>query len=198
MDMESKFSRNWIQWTGLQGFWDKVLDWLRPAVEPIPLHEARVSLMNMRPILDLFVFDDASTNSQFSFGIAGKNDKNNGMLKRVAPGHFQAPLPLSLPGEYKIELSEVRRDRRITLSALAYSLPYNPNAELPRPGFNTALLAQLAQASGGEINPRMRDIAAAPAVTNRMAPKREPLIALAFLLFLLEVALRKIVLAEAD
>ncbi|MGH7930256.1 MAG: VWA domain-containing protein, partial [Candidatus Binatia bacterium] len=137
MDMESKFSRNWIQWSGLQGFWDKVLDWLRPAVEPVPLHETRVSLVNMRPVLDLYVYEDASINSQFSFSITGKNEKQNGMLKKLAPGHFQTVLPISAPAEYKIELSELRRDRRISLPALGYSLPYNANAELPRPGFNT-------------------------------------------------------------
>jgi uncharacterized membrane protein len=198
MDMESKFSRNWIQWNGLQGFWDKVLDWLRPAVEPLPLYEARVSLVNMRPVLDLFVYEEASTNSQFNFEINAKSGKSSGILKRIAPGHFQTALPITVPGEYKIELSELRRERRIALSSLSYSLPYNADAELPRPGFNTALLAQLAQASGGEINPRMRDLAAEPAVTNHAAPRREPLIAIAFLLFLFEVALRKFVLAEVD
>ena len=198
MDMESKFSRNWIQWSGLQGFWDKALDWLRPAVEPVPLHEARVSLINMRPVLDLYVYEDASANSQFSFSLAGKNDKTNGILKKLAPGHFQTVLPISKPGEYKIELSELRGDRKITLPTLGYALPYNANAELPRPGFNTALLTQLAQVSGGEINPRARDVAMEPAVTNHPVTKREPLIAMAFLLFLLEVALRKFVLAEAD
>jgi uncharacterized membrane protein len=198
MDMESKFSRNWIQWSGLQGFWDKVLDWLRPPVESTPLHEARVSLMNMRPVLDLYVYEDASASSQFSFEIAGKSGKSNGMLKRLAPGHFQALLPINAPGEYKIDLAELRGDKRIALSALGYSLPYNANAELPRPGYNTALLAQLAQASGGQINPPMRDLVTKPAVTHRMTPKREPLIALAFLLFLLEVALRKFVFQEAD
>jgi Ca-activated chloride channel family protein len=198
MDMESRFSRNWIPWSGLQGFWDNVLGWLRPEVEPIPLHEARVSLVNMRPLLDLYLYEEASAASQFSFSITGKNGKNNGMLKKLAPGHFQTDLPISKPGDYKIELSELRRERRIALPAVSYSLPYDINGELPRPGFNTALLAELAQASGGEINPRPRDIAQEPAVTNRLEPKRYPLIALAFLLFLVEVALRKFFLSEAD
>jgi Ca-activated chloride channel homolog len=198
MDMEGKFSRNWIQWNGLQGFWDKVLDWLRPAVEPLPAHEAHVSLVNLRPVLDLFIYEDASSNSQFSYETSGQNGKNKGTLKKVAPGHFQTQLPLQVPGDYKIELVELRRERRLPLSTFGYSLPYNANAEIPRPGFNTALLAQLAQTSGGQINPRMRDVAVEPAVFHRMEPKREPLIAFAFLLFLLEVALRKLVLREAD
>ncbi|HEX2230215.1 MAG TPA: VWA domain-containing protein [Candidatus Binatia bacterium] len=198
MDMEGKFSRHWIQWNGLQGFWEKAFDWLRPPLEAVPLHEARVSLVNLRPVLDLFIYEDASTDSQFSFEVSGKSGQDKGTLKRVAPGHFQTQLPLTRPGEYKIELTELRRDRRLALSSLVYSLPYDADAEIPRISPNTALLAQLAQASGGEINPHGRDIAAEPTVLHRMEPKREPLIVMAFLLFLIEVALRKFVLAEAD
>jgi hypothetical protein len=198
MDMESKFSRNWIQWGGLRGFFEAVLQWLRPAVEPMTAHEARVSLVNLRPVLDLFLFEEASSASQFSFEISGKGGTHSGHLKRIAAGHFQSPLPISAPGEYKIELTETRRDRRIPLSSVSYVLPYSANTELPRPFVNTDLLSQLARTSGGEINPPAQDIAAAPSVTSRAATRREPLIALAFLIFLLEVALRKFVLAEAD
>jgi hypothetical protein len=198
MDMESRFSRNWIPWNGLQGFWDKILGWLRPEAEPVPLHEARVSLVNMLPLLDLYLYDEASANSQFNISIAGKHGNSTASLKKLAPGHFQTTLPISVPGDYKIELSELRRERRISLPALSYSLPYEVDAELPRPSFNTALLAQLAQASGGEINPRLHDIAIEPAVTDRLASKRAPLITMAFLLFLVEVAFRKFFLSEAD
>jgi uncharacterized membrane protein len=198
MDMESRFSRNWIQWSGLQGFWDKVLGWLRPEMEPIPLHEARVSLIDMRPVLDLYVYEEASANSQFSFWVGGKDGKVNGMLKKLAPGHYQTILPISQTGDYKIELSELRRERRISLPNLNYSLPYQANAEFQRANFNTALLAQMAQVSGGEINPRLRDIAKEPTIIGHLTPKREPLVLLAFVLFLVEVALRKFFLAEAD
>jgi hypothetical protein len=44
----------------------------------------------------------------------------------------------------------------------------------------------------------MHEASRQPTVTSRTASKKEPLIVLAFLLFLLEVALRKFVLAEAD
>ncbi|MDH3445622.1 MAG: VWA domain-containing protein, partial [Deltaproteobacteria bacterium] len=198
MDMDSRFSRNWIQWSGLQGFWDQVIGWLRPEEEAIPLHEARVSLVKSRPVLDLYVYEEASANSQFSFSVAGIKTKSNGMLEKLVTGHFRTVLPISEPGDYKIELSELRRGRRIPIPSLSYSLPYKVNDEQPRPGFNTSLLAQLAQTSGGEINPRLRDLANKPAVTTILTPKKDPLIALALLLFLIEVILRKFVLAEAD
>ena len=72
----------------------------------------------MRPLLDLYLYEEASAASQFSFSITGKNGNNNGMLKKLAPGHFQTDLPISKPGDYKIELSELRRERRIAFPAV--------------------------------------------------------------------------------
>jgi hypothetical protein len=198
MDMESRFSRNWIQWNGLQGFWDKVLGWLRPELAPIPLHEARVSLVDTRPVLDLYVYEEASANSHFNFSVGGKNGQLSGTLKKLALGHFQTALPISETVDYQIELAELRRDRRIALPNLNFSLPYHANAEFQRPNFNTALLIRLAQVSGGEINPRLREIAKGPSILDHLTPQRAPLILLAFILFLAEVALRKFFLAEAD
>jgi Ca-activated chloride channel family protein len=195
MDLESRFSRNWIPWSGLQGFWDQVIGWLRPEVEPIPIHEARVSMINMRPVLDLYVYEEASAASQFTFSLAAKG---TGMLKKLAPGHFQSVLPISEPGDYKLDLTELRGERRVAFPSVSFSVPYDINTEIPRAEINTALLAQLAQASGGEINPRLHDLVNEPAVTNRFTPKRDPLVVLAFLFFLIEVALRKFILAEAD
>jgi len=198
MDMESRFSRNWIQWSPLEGFWAKILGWVRPEEEPLPLHETRLSIANMRPVLDLYVYQESSANSQFSISFPGKTGGNPALLKKVAPGHFQSTLPISEPGDYKIELTELRQSRRIPLPSLAFSLPYDASAELPRSSFNTALLAQLAEASGGEINPVLPHSGAKAAVAQQFTPKRAPLIATAFLLFFLEVAFRKFVLSEAD
>jgi Ca-activated chloride channel homolog len=198
MDMESRFSRNWIPWNGLPGFWEKILGWLRPETEPMPHYEARVSLLGASPVLDLYLYDDVSAASQFSISISGKGDSPPITLRKLAPGHFQSELPISAPGEYNIELTELRRERRLALAHLTYFLPYDASSEQPRPFFNNALLGQLAQASGGEINPSLSNTAAEAAYSYHLTPTKAPFIALAFLLFLLEVAFRKFVLTEAD
>ena len=77
-DLEGRWTKNWIQWSALQTFWDKVLGWLRPNDErdPIPLHEARVGLSANRPFLDLFVYDDIGADSQFRFSVNGKGEQD--------------------------------------------------------------------------------------------------------------------------
>jgi hypothetical protein len=198
MDMESRWSRNWISWGGLQGFWEKVLTWLRPVEEPIPLHDARVSLSGNRPVLELFAYEEASAASRFRFSIQGKGSKTEGALSKLAPGRHQASLPISSPGDFRIELFEERQGRRITLPPIGYTLPYELSSEQPRPEFNTGLLLKLAQASGGEINPRSPDSLNKQIVTKSYAPHRQALMLLAFILFLAEVAARKLWFSEPD
>ena len=197
-DLEGRWSRNWIQWNELQNFLGKILDWLRPSEEPIPLHEARVSLSASQPVLELFAYEEASADSQFRFSVIGKSGRSEGTLRKLAPGHYQAELPISVPGDYRIELTEERRGRRIPYPPIGYTLPYDRESEIARPEFNTNLLIQLAQSTGGEINPESSDKFQKQDVTRNYQPMRQPLIVLAFVLFLLEIAARKLLLSEID
>jgi hypothetical protein len=200
MDLEGRWSKNWIQWNELQEFWANILEWLRPSPgdEPIPLHEARVSISANQPILELFVYEQGSSDSLFRFSATGKAGRFEGILKKLAPGHYQSALPISAAGDYRIELTEERGGRRISYPPVGYTLPYDPNSEIPRPEFNTKLLAQLAQATGGEINPRSTDSPKKESVTRNYQPIRQSLIVLAFVLFLLEIAARRLLFSEAD
>jgi uncharacterized membrane protein len=198
-DLDGSWSRSWIQWQDLQRFWGKVFTWLRPEQEPVPSHEARVSVSEHQPILDLFVYEDASLDSRFRFSITGKGGKSDGSLKKLAAGHFQAALPISAPGDYHIELTEERKNRQIPYPSIGYTLSsYIFDSEIPRPEFNNSLLAKLAQGTGGEINPKPSDTMRNQELSSSYKPVRQPLIVMAFLLFLLEVALRKLLFTEPD
>lgn len=199
MDLEGRWSRNWISWGGLQGFWNRLIEWMVPVEENlVPAHEARVSFSDNRSILDLAVYEESSANSQYRFTMTGKSGKSEGAITKLAPGHYQAVLPAADPGDYRIDIIEDRRGRRIPFPPVGYSLPYSIKSELPRPDFNTRLLAHLAEATGGEINPGF-NLAQSKVMTSKSySPLRQPLIILAFCLFLLEVALRKLAFGEPD
>src|SRR6185503_11653762 len=134
MDLEGRWSRNWIPWGGLQGFWKRILEWLVPVEENlVPTHEARVSFSENRSILELSIFEEVGANSHYRFSLSGKAGKTEGALARLAPGHYQAVLPASQPGDYRIDIVEDRGSRRIPFPPVGYSLAYPLNAELPRP-----------------------------------------------------------------
>jgi len=199
IDLEGRWSRNWIPWGGLQGFWGRILEWLNPPEENlVPAHEARVSFAENRSILDLSIYEEGSANSQYRFTISGKGGKSEGTLDKLAPGHYQVALPIFDPGDYRIDLLEERSGRKIPFPPIGYTLAYDKSSELPRPEFNTRLLARLAQASGGEINPKSVGMEKTDIVSKSYEPIRQPFIILAFCLFLIEVALRKLAFAEPD
>jgi Ca-activated chloride channel family protein len=201
-DLEGRWSRNWIQWGSLQGFWGRILEWLSPPEENlVPAHEARVSFVENQSVLDLSVFDEPSANSQYRFTLTSKAGKSEGILNKLAPGHFQVALPISQPGDYRVDLLEERGGRKIAFPPIGYTLPYDISRELPRPDFNIRLLARLAEATGGEINPKQpetRNASSKDMVTKSYAPLRQSFIILAFCLFLLEVAVRKFLFSEPD
>ncbi|MGH7853295.1 MAG: VWA domain-containing protein [Candidatus Binatia bacterium] len=199
MDLEGRWSRNWIPWGGLQVFWNRILEWLVPVEENLVLsHEARVIFSENRSVLDLSIFEEAGANSHYRFSMTGKSGKTEGVLTKLAPGHSQAVLPASDPGDYRIDITEDRGGRRIAYPPVGYNLSYSVNSELPRPEFNTWLLTRLAEATGGEVNPRFDGTQNRTSVSKSHSPLKQPLIILAFCLFLLEVALRKFAFAEPD
>ncbi len=199
-DMEARWSRNWIQWNGLPDFWERIMNWLRPPREsvPIPLHETRVSLVGSQPVFDLYLYEEAGGNGQFRYSVSGNRAKADGVLRKSAPGHYQTLLPISAAGDYRIDIFEERSGRRIAYPPLGYTLPYDLRAESPRPDFNLPLLAKLAQISGGEINPRSVKRAQEERTTMNYESIRPLLIILCFALFLLEVFIRKLWLKEAN
>ena len=74
-DLEGRWSRNWIPWSGLQGFWGRLFDWLNPPEENlIPAHEVRVSYGENGAVLDLSIYDEVSANSQYRFTIHNQAD----------------------------------------------------------------------------------------------------------------------------
>lgn len=199
MDLEGRWSRHWIQWNGLQPFWNRLIDWMAPPVEDlVPVHEARVSIAENRAVLDLTVYEETAANSQYRFSISGRGSKADGSLVRLAPGHYQAVLPVSESGDYRIDIVEDRGGRRIPFPPVGYSLPYPLTSELPRAEFNTRLLARMAEATGGQINPSGANSRNLGTVITTYASLKAPLIIAACVILLLEIFLRKLAFGEPD
>ena len=153
-DLSGHWSREWIRWPALERFWGKVFDWLRPPKEAVPPHEVRINLAKNQPVLELYLFEETTDQSVFRYSLSSKEGKKEGTLQRLALGRYQTTLPISTPGDYRIELTEERQGRRVSYPPLGYTLTFDPRSELPRDEFNIPLLEQLARVTGGEINPK--------------------------------------------
>jgi hypothetical protein len=154
-------------------------------------------LSQAQPILDLYVFEDSAADSLFRFVASSKAAKIDGTLKRVAVGHYQATLPMLVPGEYRIDITEERKGRKIPYPPVGFTSTFDPKREMPRPEVNLSLLTRLAQTSGGEVNPASVEILERRYVTKTSQPARGLLIVLAAVLFFFEIAARRLFLGES-
>ena len=152
----------------------------------------KINLFKDRSVLDLYLYDERTDSSLFRYSSTGKEGKKEGLLEKLAPGHYQSTLPISTPGDYRIELIEERQGRRISYPPLGYTLTFDPKSELPREQFNIPLLEQLARVTGGEINPKRVEKPKEQEKTMRASrPLRVFFILLASIFFLLEIVFRR-------
>jgi len=193
-DLHGRWTKAWIRWEGLGKFWRLVFDWLIPPQDPFPPHEVRINILGDRPVLDLYLYREKDDASLFRYSFKGKAGKGQGVLNRVAPGHYRTTLPVTVPGNYRIDLVERSAGTTRSYPPLGYTLPFDPRAEIPQDSFNTALLERLARTTGGEINPKADEELKAQEVIRTSRSFRSTLILLAMILFLLEILYRRFVL----
>lgn len=191
-DLNGRWSKEWIQWEALERFWGRVFEWLHPFKESLPSHEVRINLTNGQVALELYLYAAGHESSLFRYSFNSKGVKGEGILKRSAPGHYQALLPISIPGDYRIGLVEERQGQALSYPPLGYSLSFDPKAEVAHGDFNIALLEKLARATGGEINPQNRTAPKTESeITRSFKPLRFYLLSLALALFLAEIIFRR-------
>lgn len=190
-DLQGRWTKDWIQWPSLEKFWARIFEWLLPPKESLPAHEVRINSENGRPILDFYLYKEESVGSVFRYSYSGKSSKGEGLLKRLASGHYQTELPFSIPGDYRIALTEERRGGKISYPPLGYTLPFDPKMEVPHEEFNVTLLERLARSSGGEINPGDDKAIRSDETIRNVRSLRPEIVFLALILFLLEIFFRR-------
>ena len=193
-DLHGRWTKAWIRWEGLGIFWRLVFDWLIPPQDPFPPHEVRINILGDRPVLDLYLYREKDDASLFRYSFKGKAGKGKGVLNRVAPGHYRTTLPVTVPGDYRIDLIERGAGKDLSYPPLGYTLSFDHRAEIPQDSLNTALLKRLARATGGEINPKGDEELKAQEVIHTSRSFRSTLILPAMILFLLEILYRRFVL----
>ncbi len=196
-DQAGRWSKDWIPWAGLERFWGKVFDWLRPEREMLPAHEARINLVDHRPVLDFYLYSQESDGNIFRYSFSGsKGSQGDGILNRVAPGHYRSELPFNAPGDYRVALKEERRGRIVDYPVVGYTLPVEAKGDVFKDGFNLRLLEQIARSTGGIINPGPEQEQKTEYTAVKVTFLRSYFIFLAALLFLMEVFFRRFFLRE--
>lgn len=189
-DFHGGWTRTWLEWDGVDAFWSRMLDWLAPRPDPAPAHEVRINPFGRGIVVDFYTWHEVRDGA-LRFAFEGPAAEGSGVMRRLAPGHHRAEFPATAPGAYRIEVTEKRSGASVRYPPLGYTLAYAPGTEAPRGRFNRELLASLADATGGEVNPEGRAQAPAGRLVVSTEPLRAYTMMAAALLFLCEVFVRR-------
>ena len=190
-DLHGRWTKEWMRWNALERFWAEIFEWLTPPKKSLPPHEIRINPSGDQSVMDFYLYREKDNGSLFRYSFSGKDANGEGLLQKLAPGHYRTTLPFSAPGDYRITLTEERGEQKLSYPPLRYTLAFDPRAEIPKGSFNISLLERLAQATGGEINPQERRDLSTQEVVRTASPLRSYPIFLALVLFLLEIIFRR-------
>jgi len=194
-DLHGGWTRSWIRWQGLDKFWSRVLKWLAPRKDPLPVHEVRIHPTADSTVMDLYVYGEHALGT-FQYTVEGNSGDRSGKFRQEAPGHYRANLPTAAPGVYRIELVEQRDDgKRRVYPPIGYTQAYDFSTEFPRDRFNVELLELIAGATGGQINAQIETNPPSETWVRSTTPLQMYPILAAAALFLLEVFVRRWVLS---
>lgn len=199
-DAKPRWAAEWIGWPGYGRFWSQLA---RRIMRPT---DGRGLLMQVaHDDGELHVTLDAvDTNSallddrEIALTIITPNGARRQMAaKQTAPGRYEASIDAGERGAYHIEAVDRAHGRTRARAARGVVVGYPP--ELRIAPTNETFLRELAEATGGMYNPAPAKLFAPTSRTARTpVPLRPYLLAAAIVLFVFDVALRRIDLSYND
>jgi Mg-chelatase subunit ChlD len=191
----SEGAESWLAWSQVAQFWSQLVQWSARQHAAADL-ACRVDRHDGSLELVVRAFDTGADEAQLSARLhLGDEETLSLALNADEPRVFRAPLPALRPGHYGLTL--LRRTpggQALEIDQTVYVPPReDPNAEHRRATPNLDLLRDLTAATGGVLDPKSRDFTHRALGTRRAAyPLDNFLVPLAMLLFLAEIALRRL------
>ncbi|MHB9025365.1 MAG: VWA domain-containing protein [Armatimonadota bacterium] len=203
-DATAHWGAHWLSWEGYSSFWAQALRWtLRRSGRAdfqTTLHEenGRVTIDveavtpegEFRNLLNL----RAHISHVEPGGIAGARSVGEELeLTQTAPGHYQGQFDARRTGSYLVTVEEREGKESKGLQMAALAIPYSPEYQTLKP--DLPLLERITEHARGELNPPAADVYGRLRFGSRTLQDLWPLLlTILAVLFLLDVAVRRILL----
>ena len=204
-DLKNRWAVEWLSWPGYARFWAQVVrDAIRDSADQGLAW--RVSRRGPEALITLSALDgDGAYRNGLSpkVRVVTPDAQSNVMvLRQVAPGTYRASMPLQAfrQSAYRFELlPSPGISRQETTQAGARSLFYPRSDEFRALPPNVALLEALSRQTGGKLAPKAEEVLAPSSdAAVASAPLWPYLAAAALLLFLADIAARRVPWARLD
>lgn len=201
-DASSRWGAEWVGWDNYPRFWTQVVNWTITETNQSPL-EAQVTLLpdgQARVLVDARTTEGAFLNN-LTLNAAVLAPDNTSLpltLQQIAPGQYEGLFTPSGEGAYFVAVNGQMADaspiQQVTGWVLSYSAEYVQSAS------GAPLLAQIAQITGGENMSQTPENAFIHRGELRTAgaPIAPWLLALAAVLLVLDIAVRRLIITRSD
>lgn len=193
-DAKSRWGAEWLTWPGYGKFWSQVM---RHAMRKSDAKGVivQVAQQDRRATVTLDAIDPSGRFLNQAETELTLIDPQLGLKKlpvrQTAPGRYVAEFETPATGAYHLDLSQKQAGKMLYHQARGLHVGYPDELRL-RPT-NDILLQELARVTGGQFNPAAADLfAKSDRVATRPTPLWPYLVLAAALIFLLDVALRRI------
>lgn len=201
-DLKNRWAVEWIHWSRWQAFWTQLV---REHMRQRRRHElglrAEMVAGNVHVAVDAITQDDRFDNGLVSELTirgpqpGGREDKVP--MRQVAPGRYEAEIPLDRYGAFSLHAVHRRDGRPVAESSGQVNNPYPREYAVLEP--DTALLGALARATGGRIDPSPRAVFDPAGEKIRHAKSLWHLpVAAAILMLIVDLILRRVRIFDRD
>ncbi len=198
-DAKPRWAKNWLTWDQYRQFWTQVAQWSMRRVENADF-TTEVSVEKGEGVITVEALDEQGNYRNFlslQTAIVGpKGERQTIRLEQTGPGRYEAHFPTRDVGAYLLNLMDVKDGQVRASQVIGASVSYSPEFNATEP--NLPLLQRIAESSGGRLlpleaptpkdNPFLHDRKR----TFQPEDLWEKLLALAILLFPLDVGVRRI------
>ncbi len=200
--IDSRWASNWLQWGGFNSFWEQIIRWSGKPAQSTDC-DITADVQGSRVIVNVEAIDADGKFINFS-GIEGQvitpNVSSETLeLTQIGPGQYQGRFQAATSGSYIVNLryNKLGEDTRQHLTTTAVTIPVAP--EFRDLSDNAPLLTQISEISGGRIlssDPSQADLFDRSGLKfpETQMPLIRPLMVIWLALFLLDVAVRRVIL----
>ncbi len=200
-DTKGQWATNWIAWPEFAKFWTQVIKSTLPGEIEQNL-QTTVTNQGGKAVITV---DSQNANRELQNFLNSKaivfapdGGRQDVVLDQIAPGQYQGSFQGSAEGTYLVQVVQTDAQNKVVgAQSKGYVVPYSPEYDVLNTNVN--LLQQVANATGGSVissgAPVFNHDIAAPGGAQTLWPY---LVALAIMLFLLDVASRRLRIAPSD
>lgn len=196
-DAKAKWSKLWLNWDKYRQFWSQIGQWSLRRLDSADF-TTEVSVEQGEGMINVEALDQQGNYRNFlnlqAAVVNPKGERQNLRLEQTGPGHYEAHFQTKEVGAYLLNLLDIKDGELRASQVVGASVNYSPEFMAAEPNAN--LLRRLAESGGGKIldpvNTTVNPFLHERQKTFQPRALWEALLKFAVLLFVLDVAVRRI------